>query len=146
MFAKVIIDQDAKALDRVFEYIVPEDIDAHAGNRVYVPFGNRILQGYIVELSDSCEYDQSKLKKIISLIDDFVVIKSEHLALMNFMAEKNHLKLASILRLFLPSEMREGKVKELFETRYFLDRKVDFVPSKSAKKQQEIKKNSKYFK
>ena len=43
------------------------------------------------------------------------------LELMRFMAEKNHLKLASILRLFLPAEMREGKVKELFDFEEILD-------------------------
>ena len=63
MYAKVIIDQDAKALDRVFEYIVPDDLDIVTGMRVYVPFGSRILQGFVVDLCDRCEYDPSKLKK-----------------------------------------------------------------------------------
>ena len=60
------------------------------------------------------------------------------LKLMEFMADKNHLKLASILRLFLPSEMREGKVKELFKTYYLLVPDVQITLSKSAKKQFEI--------
>ena len=54
------------------------------------------------------------------------------------MAKKNHLKLASILRLFLPSEMREGKVKELFETYYVLNDKNESKIQKNAKKQLEI--------
>ena len=45
MYAKIIIDQDAKALDKVFEYVVPADMDISIGMRVYVPFGKRILQG-----------------------------------------------------------------------------------------------------
>ena len=137
MFAEVIIDQDAKALDRVFEYIVPQDLEVGVGMRVYVPFGSRILQGYIINLKEECDYDQSKLKKIISKIEDFSAIKPEMLKLMQFMAEKNHLKLASILRLFLPAEMREGKVKELFETYYNLS-ETDIKLSKNAKKQREI--------
>ena len=137
MFAEIIIDQDAKALDRVFEYVVPEELDINVGMRVYVPFGSRILQGYVIGLKETCDYDQNKLKKIISKIEDFSAIKSEMLELMKFMAEKNHLKLASILRLFLPSEMREGKVKELFETYYSLS-ETEMNLSKNAKKQQEI--------
>ena len=92
MFAKVIIDQDAKALDRVFEYVIPNDIHLDVGARVYVPFGNRILQGYVIEISVACEYDQSKLKAIISAVDEQSVIKKELLDLMHFMVKKNHLK------------------------------------------------------
>ena len=92
MFAKVIIDQDAKALDRVFEYTIPQDMQISVGHRVYVPFGNRVLQGYVIEISDNCEYDQTKLKNIISAVDQEAVIKKELLELMHFMVRKNHLK------------------------------------------------------
>ena len=59
------------------------------------------------------------------------------LEVMRFMTKKNHLTMASTLRLFLPSQMREGKVREIFETFYSLKKK-DFVPAKNAKKQIEI--------
>ncbi len=138
MFAEIIIDQDAKALDRVFEYIIPQDLALSVGMRVYIPFGKRIVQGYIIKIKDDCDYEISKLKSIISKIEDFSAIKTEMLQLMEFMAQKNHLKLASVLRLFLPSEMREGKVKELFKTYYSLVEGVQINLSKSAKKQAEI--------
>ncbi len=137
MYADVIIDQDAKALDKVFEYKIPEDLAVDVGMRVYVPFSNRILQGYIVCLKEIPDYEPSKIKSIISKIEDFSAIKNEMLGLMKFMAEKNHLKLASILRLFLPAEMREGKIKELFETYYSLSGE-EVVLSKNANKQQAI--------
>ena len=139
MYADIIIDQDAKALDRVFEYKIPENVNVDVGMRVYVPFGNRILQGYIVAVKDNADYDEGKIKNIISKIEDFSAIKPEMLQLMKFMAEKNHLKLASILRLFLPSEMRDGKVKELFETYYSLALSAQEITlSKSAIKQRAI--------
>lgn len=138
MFAQVIIDQDAKALDKVFEYIIPADMSINVGMRVYVPFGSRILQGFVIGVSNECEYDENKLKKIISKIDDFSAIKPEMIELMHYMTKKNHLKLASILRLFIPAEMREGKVNGLFETIYKLNEtNVDKI-AKNAKKQQEI--------
>lgn len=139
MFAKVIIDQDAKALDKVFEYIIPENVDVAVGCRVYVPFSSRILQGFVIGISDKCDYDENKLKRIISVVDPLPAIKGQMLDVMNFMAKKNHLTLASILRLFLPSEMREGKVKELFESFYVLSENVDYSKiSSRAKKQFEI--------
>lgn len=137
MFAEVIIDQDVKAIDKTFDYRKPENLDLKVGMRVFVPFGKRIVQGYVVELKDKTEYDESKVKSIISAIEDFSAIKSEMLEVMRFMTKKNHLTMASTLRLFLPSQMREGKVREIFETFYSLKKK-DFVPAKNAKKQIEI--------
>lgn len=137
MFAEVIIDQDVKAIDKTFDYRKPENLDLKVGMRVFVPFGKRIVQGYVVELKDKTEYDESKVKNIISAIEDFSAIKSEMLEVMRFMTKKNHLTMASTLRLFLPSQMREGKVREIFETFYSLKEK-DFVPAKNAKKQIEI--------
>lgn len=137
MFAKVIIDQDAKALDREFEYVVPQGMDVSVGERVLVPFGTRVLQGFVVSLSETCEYDPSKLKEISRKVEDFAVIKPEMLALMNYMAEKLHLKLASCLRLFLPAEMRTDKVKELIVRFVSLSKNFQ-MPSARAKKQLEI--------
>ncbi len=138
MYCEVIIDQDAKALDRVFEYKLPNDMILHEGCRVYVPFGGRTLQGFVIKIKDKCDYDESKVKEVISKIEDYPVVKKEMLELMAFMADKNHLKLASVLRLFLPAEMREGKVKELLVTYYSLVENCEIILSKSAKKQQEI--------
>ena len=135
MFAKVIIDQDAKALDRVFEYIIPDQMKVEKGMRVMVPFGGRTLQGFVVDKSEKCDYDEAKLKNITSPVEDFSAIKPQLLSLMDFMAKKNHLKLASILRLFLPSEMREGKTRDLFETYYFLK---DETPQISARAKSQL--------
>ncbi|MBO5021868.1 MAG: primosomal protein N' [Clostridia bacterium] len=137
MYCDVIIDQDAKALDRVFEYKIPDEMDIDVGMRVYVPFSSRVLQGFVVGVKEVPDYPPNKIKAVISKIEDFSAIKGEMLELMKFMAEKNHLKLASILRLFLPSEMREGKVKQLFETFYSLN-DVDFQPAKNAVKQRAL--------
>lgn len=137
LFAKVIIDQDAKALDKDFEYSVPEDMQVCVGERVIVPFGSRYLQGFIVGLSDKCSYNADKVKPITRKIENFPVIKKEMLELMFYMADKLHLKLASCLRLFLPSEMRTDKIKELV-IRYVKLSSNLVLPSKRAKKQYEI--------
>jgi len=134
MFAQVIIDQDVKAIDKIFEYNIPSNMSILVGMRVYVPFGKRVLQGYVIAISEDCSYDKNKVKDIISPIDQFPAIKKQMLEVMQFMVKKNHLTMASTLRLFLPSQMREGKVKEIFETFYYL-RQHDFVPKSNAIKQ-----------
>lgn len=137
MFAKIIIDQDAKALDKVFEYSIPDCLQVEVGERVIVPFGARAVQGFIVGIESESQFDASKIKPISKKIEDFPVIKKEMLELMFFMAEKLHLKLASILRLFLPSEMRTDQVKELI-VRYVRLADNFVMPSARAKKQLEI--------
>ena len=136
-FANVIIDQDAKALDREFVYKIPDDLDVTLGERVLVPFGARVLEGFVVDITDETDYDISKVKSIIRTVDGFAVIKKEMLALMHYMADNLHLKLASILRLFLPSEMRTGKVKEL-KVRFVRLKNEDITLPKNARKQAEI--------
>lgn len=136
-FLKVVIDEDAKAIDKEFEYKASEDLDIKLGERVYVPFGKRVLQGFVVGTTDSPLFEEDKIKEVISSVDGFPVIKKEMLALMEYMVEKLHLKRASILRLFLPSEMRTGKVKELVVRYCELEEKFEY-PSKNAKKQIEI--------
>ncbi len=139
MFACVIIDQDAKALDKVFEYAIPENLRVEKGMRVFVPFGNRVVQGFVIDVKETCEYAKNKIKNIISTIEDFSAIKPEMLELMNFMCKKYHLRQTSTLRLFLPSEMREGKVKELLEKICYLTvNEINFEEFKRAKKQIEI--------
>lgn len=136
MFASIIIDQDTKALDKVFEYNVPDEMYIEKGMRVFVPFGARVLQGFVVDLKDGCSYDIKKIKSIISPVEDFAAIKPELLDLMYFMCEKYHLRLTSVLRLFIPAEMREGKVKEIFEKECIL--KDENKESIKGKKQLEI--------
>lgn len=135
MFASVIIDQDAKALDRVFDYRIPDGLDVQKGMRVNVPFGARVLQGFVIDIKESSALSENKIKSIYSTVENFPVIKKELLALMNFMCDEFHLRQTSVLRLFLPSEMREGKVKELFEKYAVLSENYDKIALNRAKKQ-----------
>lgn len=112
-------------------------MQVEVGERVIVPFGARYLQGFIVAIEDQSQYDASKIKPITRKIEDFAIIKPEMLELMLHMADKLHLKLASILRLFLPSEMRTDKVKELVVKHVALAERFE-APSNRAKKQIEI--------
>ena len=137
MFASVIIDQDIKALNKVFEYLVPESVDVKIGARVCVPFGQRTLQGFVIDLKENCDYDAGKIKKIYGVMEDFALIKPELIKLMSFMCEEFHLRQTSVLRLLVPSEIREGKVKELFE-KYAVLGDFDLESLKRAKKQQQI--------
>lgn len=52
-FAEVIVDIPVHAVDRVFHYVVPDELSAEVavGRRVLVPFGGRRVDGYVVGFS-----------------------------------------------------------------------------------------------
>lgn len=120
LIGKIIIDIASSLVDKVFDYILPDE-SFEIGMRVYVPFGKIVKEGYIVDIANETNYDQSKLKTVISKIDNFPVILKEQLELANFMKKKFHTGLCDAIRLFLPSEMRQGKVKELIRIDCFIE-------------------------
>lgn len=113
MIAKVIVDIVSSEVDRVFDYLIPEDFSVGVGDRVIVPFGNRTTTGYVIEINDTTHLDYSKLKRIYSKCDDTPLINSELISLMHYMTKKYHLRKIDVLSLFLPAGLRSGAVKEL---------------------------------
>ena len=110
--AQVIVDIAHSNVDKVFDYLVPDELDIQPGSRVLVPFGNQKTEGFIITLNDSTKVPKDKLKQIIKPLDDFVAIKEEHLKLLDIMTENLHLKKVDVLRLFIPSDLRGGNVSE----------------------------------
>ena len=113
MFADVIVDITASEVDRIFEYsFIDENIKT--GSRVLVPFGGKKICGIVVSVKEFSVYPPEKIKPIASVLDDVPALSEECFSLMRFMQKKYFVSAASALRLFLPSEMRLGRVKELF--------------------------------
>ncbi len=113
MIAEVIVDLTNSEVDKVFEYKF-DDPNLCEGCRVNVPFGSKIIQGIIIRVKNLSDYPIDKLKSIISFVDDSPVLTKETLALTDFICKTCYVTKASALRLFLPSEMRKGKVREKF--------------------------------
>ncbi|MBR6737662.1 MAG: primosomal protein N' [Clostridia bacterium] len=111
MIAKVIVDIATTELDRIFDYKIGYS-GAVAGSRVIVPFGKFKTEGFVVSVSNSSSYPEDQLKSIIRVIDDVPALTKENLELASFITGKYHVSTASALRLFLPSEMRKGKVRK----------------------------------
>lgn len=112
MYAKVIVDISNNELDRIFDYEVGELL-LSAGDRVSVPFGSRQIEGYVIELNDTTSCPPDKIKCVTAKMDDYPVVTPEMLSLMRFMIKNYHLRVIDALRLFIPSQMRGGKVKAL---------------------------------
>lgn len=111
MIARVIVDISASTVDKVFDYIAVDG--AARGSRVSVPFGNRNIEGYVIDLREDTEVAPEKLKTISSVLDDRPIVSEEFLRLCDYMTERFHLRKIDVFRLFLPSKMRGGRIKAL---------------------------------
>lgn len=109
MFAKVIVDIAHSQVDRVFEYSCPDGLVA--GSRVKVPFGGRKIDGFVIGVSRVSSYPAEKVKPIAEIFDEPNALLPECLALSERISQRYRVPQAASLRLFLPSEMRLGKVR-----------------------------------
>ena len=110
-YANVIVDLSAGALDRLFSYRIPEDLDIQPGQQVLVPFGPRRIEGFVVSLSDSSDLPDEKIRPILSACQDYPVVLPELIKLAHWIHERYLCNLVDALRLMIPSQMRTGKVQ-----------------------------------
>ena len=72
MYADIIVDISHEHLDKTFQYAVPDHLigEIDIGVMVNVPFGrgNKIITGYVVNLTEQPSYDILKIKNIKEVI------------------------------------------------------------------------------
>lgn len=119
MIAKVIVDISAGNVDRVFDYHATDGVAR--GSRVSVPFGRQSTEGYVIELSESSDVPESKLKNITAVLDDRPIVSEEFLRLCDYMTDRFHLRKIDVFRLFLPTKMRGGRIKALKKTFVYIN-------------------------
>ncbi len=139
MFADVIVDITNDQVDKIFEYSF-FDLPVSAGSRVVVPFGNKYIEGIVMAVKPNSTYPPEKIKPISRVLEDTTALTDETLKLMRFVCDTCYCTRAQSLRLFLPVEMRKGKVKEKFVRFLSLREGIDVkeqleLLNKSAKKQ-----------
>ncbi len=114
MFAEVIVDVAHSDVDKIFDYACGSEIAA--GMRVAVPFGKGVTTGFVMRVKETTEVPPEKIKKILRAEDRFPALTAEALMLAEKISARYRVPLALTLRLFLPAEMRTGKVGERYCT------------------------------
>ena len=120
MYAKVIVDIAHSNVDRFFTYEAPAGMNLQAGSRVRVPFANKTIDGYVYAFSDTCDFDESKVKQVSCVLDPFPAITAEQIALAEYIRDKYNTTLAMALRLMIPAQIRREKVHALRQRQAFL--------------------------
>ena len=111
MYAEIIVDIASEQVDRVFTYRVPEGMTLKSGMRVKVPFGKWEKEGFVIRLKEQPDYDESRIRPILSTLEDYPALLPELMDLAWEIKSRCHCPLCEALRLMLPSEMRGGRVK-----------------------------------
>ena len=135
MVAEVIVDIAHSEVDRVFDYLCGDEVCA--GMRVTVPFARSVTTGIVMRVKEGSELPPEKLKKIIRVLDELPALNAECLALAEKLARRYRCPKALVLRLFLPAEMRTGKVSERLKSVVSLEGDIGLIPPR-AKRQREL--------
>ena len=82
MLASVIIEYSAKSLNKVFDYIIPKELEGvlKVGHKVIVPFASKEVEGFTLKIHNNFEKDVN-YKEIIKIQDSDFYLNDELLKL-----------------------------------------------------------------
>ena len=136
MIIEVLVEIKAWKNDRTFSYHVPSSLEEkiEIGKRVLVPFQNRELEGFIVGIVDSIDYE---VKDIIEVLDENPVLNKELLELGKYISKKTLCNLISAYQTMLPAALKAHKNKKV-NKKYISFIVTNEYQTKLTIKQQEI--------
>ena len=123
MYADIIIDITHEKLDKIFQYSIPSELEGmlKIGMEVAVPFGrgNKETRGYVVGFSGQTDYDESKIKDVMCIVEDSIAIEAKLVALAAWMKEYYGGTMIQALKTVIPIKKQE-KVQEKRSIRLLL--------------------------
>ena len=127
-YAQIIIDISHEKLDRPFTYRIPAALadQVEPGSRVRIPFGHAVRTGYVVELTDSCDLPEDKIREIGEVLLPGQGYSREkdsgfYIRLASWMKERYGATTITALKTVLTSR-KTGKPKIRRQIRLLLDR------------------------
>ena len=144
MFIKVAVSAATFAIDKPYDYSVPEELEKKAlpGMRVFVPFGrgNRVSEGIVLSCSDRSDFEECK--GILRFADEEPLLSEELLKLAVFMRERYFCTVYDAVRAMLPAGYwfdRSGRQKTHDKT---LEMVRLAIPAEEAQQYAETKRRS----
>ena len=120
MIAKILVDVKAKNVNKTYDYLIPKSLDnlLEIGARVVVPFGNRKVMGFVLEIVKNSDYDQ-KLKTIDHVLDFESYLTEELIEIAKNISEESNNLLIRVLETMLPAALKvvyRPKIKVINKT------------------------------
>ncbi|MDR2504811.1 MAG: primosomal protein N' [Oscillospiraceae bacterium] len=113
-YANVIVDIASPDTAKTYTYAIPDGMDIQSGMRVAAPFGHREIEGYVLTLCGECDLPPEKVKPITRHLDegDAPAMLPELMELAKWMEGQYACLPVEALRLLIPAQMREGRIKK----------------------------------
>ena len=115
LYADVIVNISASALDRSFQYRIPAELEGkiRLGSRVDIPFSRRQISGFVVGISDTPALEAEKILPVSGLSKKSIVLEDRMMALAAWMRERYGCTMNQALLTVLPVKKtaKRGKTK-----------------------------------
>ncbi|MCR5083559.1 MAG: primosomal protein N' [Parasporobacterium sp.] len=114
MFANIIVDISHEKLDRTFQYAIPKKLEdkIFPGVCVDIPFGkgNRVITGFVLEVTDKCEFDISKIKELLGISKKAAPVEARLISLAWWIKQNYGSTMNKALKTLLPAKQKISKV------------------------------------
>ncbi len=114
-YANIIVDISHEKLDKSFQYLIPDELQGmiQPGTLVQIPFGkgNRLIKGYVLEVTDKAEYPEEKMKYLQGVVTDDMLVETKLIQLAWWMKTNYGSTMITALKTVLPIK-KQVKPKE----------------------------------
>ncbi len=127
MVAEVIINRNAKKLDKAFDYNIPEEMQELIiiGSKVLVPFGRggKLEEAFVIGIKDKSEY---QVKDIAKLED---TLKPNQIELARWMAKRYFCNMSDCIKLMLTpgTRSKQKKVQDKTINTVYLNKEIEEI-------------------
>lgn len=115
-YANVIVDISNDRVDRFFQYKIPPELYdvVHPGVQVEVPFGTRRMKGYVLEITDEPEIEESRIKEITAVIPNSVAIEQQMIELAVWIRQNYGATLNHALKTVMPVKQQKKQLTKRY--------------------------------
>lgn len=115
IYADIIVDISHEKVDRPFQYLIPERLrdKLEPGMCVAVPFGNgnKLIQGYVTEITEECKFDPARMKEIQGVVKGSVSVESKLIRLAGWIRRNYGSTMIQALKTVLPARQSVKKLE-----------------------------------
>ena len=129
MLASVIIEYSVKSLNKVFDYIVPDNMKdiIRVGHKVMIPFASKEVEGFVLNIHNNKD-SNLEYKSITKICDSDFYLNSELLNLGKYMSNSLMCNLISCYQVMLPKALKASSktnINKKYETYVTLNKEIN---------------------
>ncbi len=138
MLASIVIEYNAKSLNKVFDYIIPEDIKnvIRVGHKVIVPFASHEVEGFVLKIHNDID-ESLDYKKIIKIQDNDFYLNSELLELGKYLSNSLLCSLINCYQVMLPKALKASiktNINKKYISKVVINKEIDIEKYKEENK------------